>query len=311
MDIFGEKLVDLKDTNFNFNEQEKFFFVNEDEKVLTYQEGKSFKFESERKRQICIENFLAFHSFEIGNVEKKDKFLYLLFNGDYEVYQAMLDPEKYKEKIAWKDDFDTAEENVLKTMAEGLKDVEQPFTKVIIRVNELDKESLLYALPFRIHSFELYCEVPLPWVIKNKYDQPMIVNLSCFQKEIFLNKGLKIDFYPTENGLEPIILDQEKKNGIFSEIMNRVENFIEKEKKELFVPEQEGDKKITVLKFKNGEKDIISAWMGTIKYKFHEIVDLESLKDEVYYDKLKEDSVLILTYIPGSEEKLLYWAIKN
>jgi len=194
-------------------------------------------------------------------------------------------------------------------MAEGLKDVEEPFTKVIIRVNELDKDLLLYALPFKIRSFELYCEVPLPWVIKNKYDQPMVINLSCIQKELFLNKGIKVDFYPTENGLEPIILDQEKKNSIFSEIMTRVENFIEKE--EELVPEQEGDKKITVLKFKNGEKDIISAWVGTIKYKFHEIVDLESLKDEVYYDKLKDNSVLILTYVPGNEDKLLYWAVKN
>lgn len=308
MDPFGEKLEDLKDTDFTFNEQEKFFFVNEDEKVLTYpsQKGvKSFKFESDRKRQICIENFLAFHSFDIGNNEDKNKFLYLLFNGDYEVYQAMLDPEKYKKKIVWKDDF---EEGILKTMAEGLKDVEEPFTKVIIRVNQLDDEQLLYALPFTIRPFELYCEVPLPWVIKNKYEQPMVVNLSCFQKEIFLNKGLKIDFYPTETGLEPIILDQEKKNGIFSEIMNRVENFIEKEKEENEQEEKEG--KVTVLKFKNGEKDIISALTGTIKYKFHEIVDLETLKNEVYYDKLKENSVLILTYVPNSE-KLLYWAVKN
>ena len=310
MDPFGEKLEDLKDTDFTFNEQEKFFFVNEDEKVLTYpsQKGvKSFKFESDRKRQICIENFLAFHSFDIGNNEDKNKFLYLLFNGDYEVYQAMLDPEKYKEKIVWKDDF---EEGILKTMAEGLKDVEEPFTKVIIRVNQLDDEQLLYALPFTIRPFELYGEVPLPWVVKNKYDQPMVVNLSCFQKEIFLNKEMKVDFYPTENGIEPIILDQEIKNVMFEEIMTRVENFIKKEQEDLFIPEQEDDKKVTVLKFKNGEKDILSAKMGTIKYKFHEIVNLETLKDEKYFDKLKKDSILILVYVPNSD-KLLYWAIMN
>ena len=190
-------------------------------------------------------------------------------------------------------------------VVENLKDV-PPFTPVIVRITRLDEDSTLYISAFHIHTFQLYAEVPLPWTIKNKYDQPMLVYLSRFQKELFFEKGVKVDFYPTERGLEPIIIDLEKRDNIIKQISHNVLEFLKKEEKE----EQDLTNKVVVLKFKNGERDVISALVGTISYKYYEISEIVDHQDDPHYEKIKEISenntpVLILTYIPNSDQ-LLY-----
>lgn len=303
----------LDESGIILNEQEKFFFVNSNSEIVTYTNNngiKTYNFEKEEKRNICIETFLAFYSLEIeqfdaNNLENTLP-LYLLFNGDRELYDAMIDPSKYKDKLIWNYNGGT-EENQDKTylsMVESLKDIKKPFTGVIIRVNKLDEDSLLYIYPIKIRPFELYAEVPLPWII-NKYNQQLIVYLSRFQKDLFFDKknedeNIEVDFYPTDDGvLEPIINDKNIKNKIFQDIIIRLLEYYTKERINI------DPKHVIVLNFKNGDKDVLSAWVGTIRYKYHNIVHIDTLKDQPYYDKLLNPddmiSVLIIAYTPGTE----------
>src|SRR3990170_5244467 len=69
MEMFGEKLEALEDTGFTFSDVQEFFFVNVG-KVITYtiasDQKKHPKFCDKSKRNMCLEQFLAYHSIEIG-----------------------------------------------------------------------------------------------------------------------------------------------------------------------------------------------------------------------------------------------------
>lgn len=306
--VFQEIPEDYQESGIELNEQERYFFVNQENQIITYtnQNGeKTFKFESDKKRQICLEQFLAFHSYDIGNAtlpEDKRSFLYVHFNGDLEVYQTMLNPGEYKDNWSWETDF--GEETLFAPLIENLQDIPS-FTPVIVRITRLNEDSTLYISAFHIHTFQLYAEVLLPWTITNKYNQPMLVHLSRFQKELFFEKGVKVDFYPTEHGLEPIIVDIEKRDNILKQISHNILEHLRKE-------EQDLTDKLIVLKFKNGERDVVSALVGTISYQYYEVAAIDEYQDHSLYEKITSvkdtTPILILSYAPDSEQ-LLYSGI--
>ncbi len=295
MEFLGEKIENLKNSGLLLDEQEKFFFVDEKENITIYINKNGVKcpcFTNETKRKICIEKFLAFHSYEIGN-SKKEGVLYLLFNGDKELYNAMLEPEKYKNKIEWRSEF---EDELISKMFKEVK-YEKSNIPIFLHVKRLDEDDTLYISSFYINSFELYNEVIFPWKIQNKYNQSMIVYLSKFEKDFLLNGEIKIDFYPTDEGLEPIIIDEEKKKLMLNQIIKKYQCFKE-------------ENQITVFKFKNGDKDILKAFIGILNVQCCENIEIEKLKNQEYYKELIKfkDPVLFLTYIPRSD-KLLYYQI--
>ena len=307
-------MIKLEESGLNFSEQEKFFFVNENNEISTYINSKGITapiFTTDAKRSMCMEIFLAYHSLEIGqktNSEnlKEGSFLYLLFNGDFELYQASTNPEKYKSAMSWKTKSDFPEDSVTYGLINDLKDIVKPYTGVLLQVNQQDEDSILYICHYKIMAYELFAELRLPWVISHK-DKPIVVYLSCFHKNLFFgggDKSLKVDFYPINDEYEFIITDEGKKNIILSEIS---EMALQKEKELGTIDEPN---KVTVLKFKNGDRDVLSAWTGTIKYRYHETVEIDAFKDEIYYSTLQKtvDPILNLTYIPGSD-KVMYFGI--
>lgn len=268
----------LTDFGLVFSEQEKFFFANDKELVYTYldEEGvKQYYFADDKKRLNCLEKFLAYHSLELGNDNPTNE-ISLAFKNDRELYDAMIDPGNHKDKIS-----------------PGSEKRTDKFTNVILKIGKN------YEKVFRINTFELYAEVLLPWMVQNKYNQPMLIFLSKLQMDLLFNKGSKVDFYPTDMGLEPIIIDQEFKRNLLEKITESILKFLDTDIKE-------GE--VLILEFKNGDRDIVSAFAGSIKYKYYQIVNLDTIKDMRYYEKIKDakKAVLILTYIPDTENLLYY-----
>jgi len=299
-----DNLEKLEESGLTLDEFEKQFFVNQNGEVMSYTNSKgekAVKFVDDKFRLKCLENFLAFHSFEIGNPTKDlpdGSVLYLLFNGDQDVAYSMANPTKSKDRMSWVSSSDFAEGSDMRKMVDEMKTKEPSFTNVIIQVNRFNDDQILHMFPFKFRSFELYTEVLLPWVLENKYKQPMIVYLSCFQYDVFFpkdNNGVKVDFYPTENGLEPIIIDEEKKCSIIANIASRIDE-----------KEPIGDDGVIVFRFKSGDRDILSAWAGNIRYKCYEIATIEDFKDEPIYDKLKESAkpIVVYSYLPGTDQQL-------
>ena len=137
----------------------------------------------------------------------------------------------------------------------------------------------------------------------------MIVYLSCYQKDVLFSKdnNIKFDFYPTDNGYEVALIDENQKYNIMCRIADNVFKILDKEKSD---EQESSNKKVTVLKFKNGDRDVLSAIAGTIRYKFYEVEDVDNYKDQDYYEKLKEgeNPILFLSYIPDTD-KLLHVGI--
>ncbi len=301
-----QKSITIEEANnlsLIFDDQEKPFFIDDGyANVYFDDDGNKIPIMiNEKARKLCIETFLAFHSFEIGNPCKPNEFILLEFNGDRQVYDAMVDPEKYADHIQWikyEDYTDNNKEELL-----SLKDNnENPeFTAALIRVRNTSKTKILYELAFRFKSFELYAEILLPWKIKNAEGIAKIVYLSCFQKELLFDQGLKSIFYIHKDKLEPIIID-ERKQKILSEITSSA----------ISASYDIGKDQILVLKFLNGDRDILSAHAGTIRYKYFEIIDIETLKEFEFYEKLKNinQGILIIVYKPDSDE-ILYYGINS
>lgn len=263
-----DTLEKLENCGMTFNDHERQLFVNKNNEVLTYLNDKgvkAVKFSDDKFRLKCIENFLAAHSFEIGNPSEPrpdESILYISFNGDQEVSDAMLNPLKNKDKLVWKLVSDFDENSNMRKIAEEMKVTDKFFVNVIIRVNKFDEDTLMYLFPFKFKPFELYTEVILPWILENKDKKPLIVYLSCFQYDVFFPKdgnGLKVDFYPTPNGHEPIIIDEDKKCSIIANIGSRVDQL-----------ENPDEDDIMVFRFKGGDKDILNAWAfsSTLKIRY-------------------------------------------
>jgi hypothetical protein len=297
-------LENLEEAGLTLNDYEKQFFVNQNSEIMSYVNSKgekAVKFIDDKFRLKCIENFLAFHSFEIGNPTNEipdGAVLYLQFNGDQDVAYSMANPIQSKDRMSWKVASDFDEGSDMRNMVDEMKNKEPTFTNVIIRINRFNDDDIMYLFPFKFRSFELYTEVILPWVLENKYKQPMVVYLSCFQYDVFFPKngdGVKVDFYPTDNGYEPIIVDEEKKCSIIANIASRIDE-----------KESVGDAGVIVFHFKSGDRDILSAWAGNIRYKCYEISTIDYFKDEPIYDKLKESAkpIVVYSYLPGTDQQL-------
>ncbi len=296
------------------NDQEKFFFTDESGNPTTYTTSNGSeapRFSTDAKRLKCIELFLAYHAENTGKSALTDKdkhgsFIYLFFNGDNEVYDASIHPEDHKNKIVWKKRNDFDKESKQYEMSEGLDQIKNPFTAVLAHVNKLDSNDVLFMAPYNVMLYELFTEVRLPWIIQNKDNKPGVAFLSCFQKELFFDNGdknIKVDFYMTPDGYEPAILDEQKRSAIISQVASRI---IENDKSVSDIPENQ----VLVLKFKNGDRDVLSAWAGTIRYKCYDLQSIDDFSNELYYDKLKstKNPILILNYIPGSD-KLMYFGV--
>lgn len=296
MEVFGERQAKLSELDLKLDDQKKWFFTNEDDDVVTYGENK-LKFDTDRKREICIETLLAFHARKIGTEqdEHESDILYLKFNGDEEVYDSFLSPEKFEDRICWKIDF---ESDIIQSMARACAEKgKKPFTGVLVHVLQYDSDTTLHLAPMFIHSFELFAEVPLPWVVNNRYDQPMRVDLSCLQKELFFDQGVNVDFYPTENGLEPIILDNEKKLALCAQAIEKVKIRAGE------IPENH----ILIVDLKNGDRDLVSAAFGTLKYEFYKTLPKEDVAEEEWSEKIKDmnNPAVFNVHVPQSE-KILY-----
>lgn len=296
------------------DKQETFFFTDESGNPTTYTTSNGSeapKFSTDSKRLKCIELFLAYHAENTGktslaNKDKDGSFIYLFFNGDNEVYDASIHPEDHKNKIVWKKRDDFNKDSNQYELADGLDKIKNPFTAVLVHVNKIDSNDILFMAPYNVMLYQLFTEVRLPWIIKTKDNKTGVAFLSCFQKELFFDNGdknIKVDFYMTPNGYEPVILDEQLRSSIISQIASKI---IENDKSVSNIPENH----VLVLKFKNGDRDIFSAWAGTINYKCYDLQNITDFSNEIYYDNLKstKNPILILNYIPGSD-KLMYFGV--
>lgn len=239
----------------------------------------------EKARSLCVETFLAFHSFEIGHTSNKDHFLLLQFNGDAELYKAMVDPQTYHHILEWVD-YDEKQMNVFKTNN----------TDTIALIQILKEGEIIYEKAITFNSFDLFSEVLLPWNITNADGICKIIYLSCLQKQTFFDQGLKTLFYIHKEQLEPLIVDERK-----TKILEKISKSVLSE-----INDMKEDETI-VLRFLNGDRDIMSAFSGTIKYVYYEKVKIDTL-DKEYQEKLTglHKPILVLVYKPESEEVLYY-----
>lgn len=225
----------------------------------------------DKKILCCIEKFLAFHSQYISTSEK----INVSFNDDEELYNCMKYPEKYKEKIIFTNSKSSSNNDLV----------------------NLDVKIKDNISSFKINPAELFAEVLFPFVIDDKN-----VSLSLLQKKIFFEQGSKVFLYETPSGLEPIITDEKLKNNLLGEIGSGIYNKL-KEYEIL-------DNKVIAINFKNGYRDVISAWAGTIKYKYYEVLDLEIFQSETYYSIIKKYPDPILFYI-WINNKLIHFGVNS
>jgi len=227
----------VSDSGLTFNETEQFFFTENDMCLTFLNDGiKTPVFMNETKRLTCVQYFLAYYSYDIGNPNDKQKphkensFIYLEYKDDKEVFEAMTKPVKYHDLLKWKtiNDFEGSPVyNLVSTLDLNV----QPFTSVIVNVKNI------CLTPFRIRSYELYAEAPMPWYVSRMNpdsgeEEHILVHLSMFQNELIFKRGLSCDFY-LNNGseslrtsqydqYEPIITDRDKRFYILNEIVARL-----------------------------------------------------------------------------------------
>lgn len=240
------------------NRYEKYFF----------EEGKD-EFVDDKKRLHCVEKFLAYHSYDIGHHEPKDEDLGLEFKNDKEVYEAMLQPEKYKSVISW-------------IKQETKRDIKDTWTYVNLKVGD-------YKSSYLINTYELFSDCLLPWLLKQD-EKRIWVFLSMMQKELIFDKGITCSYYKTENGYEPYIVDEKHRVFLLNNIIKNGDFKM--------------DNKITVLNF-NGDRDLFRAWSGTNTtfYEFKDITDFEqSLQEKL--KTIEGTPFVIRTFCPATKEIL-------
>ena len=66
------------------------------------------------------------------------------------------------------------------------------------------------------------------------------------------------------------------------------------------------DKDVLVLKFFNGDRDILSARVGTIKYKYYSFESMDDYKEYEHYEQITklDKPVLVHIYKPGTDDIL-------
>lgn len=282
-------ISDISKYDIDLSELEKLWFGPEN-KLKIYSVGNiSYpSFWDEKTRKTAIINYLAYHSYDIGNNCTDEKpYLLLEFSNDRDLLAASHNPSEHDYR--WISDIQTYEIEDI----EHFIDIEKPYTPVVIRIyKNSDHDEILYENIFKIKSLELYAEAKLPWLLKNKYDQPMLVYLSCFQYQIFIKEGLNVDFYPTKEGYEPVIIDPKQRNALLGQILDMIN--------------EKWDKDVLVLKFFNGDRDILSARVGTIKYKYYSFESMDDYKEYEHYEQITklDKPVLVHIYKPGTDDIL-------
>lgn len=269
------------------NEQERFFFKENTD-------GK-YEFIDDSKKNICLQSFLAYHSYSIGNPEKdvSDSFLYLEFKSDREVYNSMINPEKFKDHLQWKP---------MSEAGDLVKNLEKPtgdFTVTVVKVVQEDGTDKIVS--HKIRSFELYVEVPLPWIVGKTYNGgDKVAILTKYQKDL-IDGGLKCDYNLVGESYEPIIVDEKSKYGLVCSVIQKLH---------MSGGFKEVGDKVVLLKIKEGDKGLMNA---NVKKCFDcEFVDVETFKDYGYYEKLKNPlpnhiSVVVQVCEPGNVDKAMYY----
>ena len=229
--------------------------------------------------EAAITNFLAFHAYEIGNAAKESHFLELNYENEQQIEEAMREPSKYKSIMSWKTD-------------EKLNQVilETPENFTVIRVLVNGKENI-----YKISSFELYVKVKLPWGFVKK-DQNIIVLLTMREKQL-IKDGLIVDFYPVGENYEIILVDQEQRKNIISNTIASILKHCD------IKPEIN---KVIIFKFIEGDHEILVASDGFIRKDCYEIVDIDSLQNEQYYENIKniEYPIVIISLFPNSNNQI-------
>lgn len=354
-----EVLKPLAETGLELNTDEKFCFVDSNERCRVYPLAPTDGldrdlskwapvFTTANHRHLCLERFLAFHSQKIGRDDQAENskdskgggegrdsengrhntFLYLEFNGDREIYDTVLDPAPHEKILTWKRDSDfvlgsgnSSEDDTTRQIQEHARaftDLKAPFTGVIVCVNqyrlpdfqsagttETPKRKLLHLQSFRINTFELFTEVLHPWKVQNRYGQEMIVKMSMYHHELQLANPQAFDFAPTGRGIEICIIDLSLKRKLIDDIVTKLLAFL---KNRTADSPQEAKNDLLLLEFKNGDRDLFSAHLGTIRYLYYKETSIESAKDQPYYEKIKDKThpLVIVMYVPYTDQVSSY-----
>lgn len=268
--------------------------------------------------------------------QKPEKsFLYLEFNGDREVYGSMITSEKYLHILSWKKlsdllvDAESAKtlpesevkiRSAIRETASLFTDIKQPFIGVIVRINKFNSEtdrSPLHIQSFYINSFELFVEVKLPCIVKTNDDKDLIVCMSGYIKDMYNDNREMFALYNTDDGnTEVMIADQKQKEGIVSTVLSKVIEYLDRNSnkdsadKESTTDKTDPDNKVLVLSFKNGDTDLFSALVGTIRYKYFQELNIADVKREFYYEKIEKKvrPTVVVVYMPRSKQ-VMYYAI--
>lgn len=286
-----------EETGISFSDNERSFFVDENGYCNLYTNSENVRVPNvkvplmtDKNRNICLQHFLAYHSFDIGNPKQDvtNHFLYLKFKNDQELCKAMVQPNEFKHLVIWKTEEDFGADDSLSYLAKNLKNIKAGFTGVLLNIFDHEHNLKVYLNAFTIRSYELYVEVELPWVFTKKNidgsNKNILIYLSCFQKDILTEKTFNYELYEISSGYEPIIVDEEKRSRILNNVCNHVYN----QKLLDQIKDETKDQRICVLNFKNGDKTLINTLSGIVRNECVSFKDLQDFENESYFNKLQE-----------------------
>lgn len=188
-------------------------------------------------------------------------------------------------------------------LAELIDETPKHLTIVSVHVNsvaaaEANEETETFSVVFKVSSFELFVNVRLPCLVKNKYNQEMVVHLSMHQKQM-ISDGLKVDFYPTSVGeaLEILAIDDNQRKGLVAKVVDNVFSSMKSQPQ----PDQ-----VTVIKFFDGDHGLISASAGFIKPEYVQVLSKDSVSQEPFYESIKslDMPVVVISLEPKTEKRL-------
>lgn len=303
-------LVPVSTTELIFDEDHKFFFVDKDNmcRIVIDKGSKQVPvFITHKHKQICVQRFLAFHSSDIAKyLDEQDKqtegtskvFLDLSFSNDMEIIDSFKDCNKYKDRIQWTLINNVTENDVMQEELKNFATLKNPL--VGVKIQSIDVEYLI------VNIFELYVNVMMPWNLKNKYGQNMVVFMSILQKDFYEKNRNDCDFAIAKSGaLELRIINKEKKEQLAMKLTDNVLNFHQKKNIELFT----SPSKALVLEFNNGDRDILSALSGAINYQFFREIEKSEL-NEFCQEKVKDMTKTIVLIVHNEQTEYIITSLK-
>lgn len=249
-----------------------------------------------------IERFLAFHSGYLLENTSTGHAVAILLESAEKAKEIGKDPSAHKDLVTWMttDQVEQVMPGLMDCGWPKIKATTAPFLAVAVQV----EKPVLNTTCFLINPRELYCEYRHPWAIKHA-DAFAMVELSVMQRDTFSKPELKTVFREVKGALEPVITSTDTRARYLEHIIASVVRHLVDVEHTII----DFGTHVLSIKFRDGDRDLLSALAGTIQYRYFEVVQRTAFAENAeVFAKLAaiQKPCAIIAFISNSDEHILY-----